>query len=237
MDENINNEEIIKENEADGMKKKACAGGAAAKSFSLGREIFEWFYTIAIALIIALIVKGFFFDMVKVDGESMVPTLQDGDRLIVRRIGYTPAQGDIIILDSAKEKRNEYYDELEQTTGKSYSSFGRFFNYFSLDKSLKTKYYVKRIIALPGQTVDLRDGMVYVDGEPIDEPYYKGETYMTDVSVEFPQEVEDGYVFVMGDNRGNSTDSRSSHLGQVPYNAIMGKAIFRLLPFNSFGTL
>ena len=209
----------------------------AEKPFSLGREIFEWFYTIAIALLIAFIIKGFLFDLVKVDGESMMPTLQDGNRLIVRRIGYKPKQGDIIILDSHYRNREEYYNDLEEYSGKTYSAVGKFFNYFKLDSSLKKRYYVKRIIALPGQTVDIDDGKVYVDGKVLDEPYYKGETFITDVSVEYPVKVEEGNVFVMGDNRGNSTDSRTSVLGQVPYEAIMGKAVFRLLTLNEIGTL
>ena len=111
----------------------------AEKPFSLGREIFEWFYTIAIALLIAFIIKGFLFDLVKVDGESMMPTLQDGNRLIVRRIGYKPKQGDIIILDSHYRNREEYYNDLEEYSGKTYSAVGKFFNYFKLDSSLKKR--------------------------------------------------------------------------------------------------
>ena len=70
------------------------------EEFSLSREIFEWFYTIVIALLIAFVIKGFIFDIVEVDGPSMFPTLVDNDRLIVTKIGYKPKQGDIVILDS-----------------------------------------------------------------------------------------------------------------------------------------
>lgn len=207
------------------------------KKFNLGKELFEWFYTIAIAFVIVFAVKAFLFDIVKVDGESMYPTLHHGDRLVVQRLAYEPKQGDIIILDSAYKNREAYYDKIEETSGKTYSSIGRFFDYFKLDSSLKRRYYVKRIIALPGQTVDIRSGKVYVDGNELEEEYYDGETYITDVSVEYPLVVEEDHVFVMGDNRSNSSDSRTSSLGQVPYDAIMGEAVFRILPLGSFGTV
>ena len=74
------------------------------KKTSLAREIWEWVYTLAIAIVIAMLIKGFIFDIVRVDGSSMFPTLVDNDRLIVTKLGYTPKQGDIIILDSEYKK-------------------------------------------------------------------------------------------------------------------------------------
>ena len=100
---------------------------------------------------------------------------------------------------------------------------------------LKKRYYVKRIIALPGQTIDIRDGKVFVDGQQLDEEYYKGVTNPIDPRQEFPQTVEDNMVFVMGDNRPNSKDSRSTELGQVPYEAILGKSQLRIWPLNKIG--
>lgn len=206
------------------------------KKHSIGREIWEWVYTIVIAVAIAMIIKGFIFDIVKVDGSSMFPTLVDGDRLIVAKLGYTPKQGDIIILDSAYSNRESYYDSIAEAEGKTeLSFFDKLAAKKDIPESLEKKYYVKRIIALPGQTLDLIDGKVYVDGEMLDEPYYDGITSSIDSTVEYPITVEDNMVFVMGDNRTRSKDSRSSELGQVPYEAILGKSQVRIWPVGSFG--
>ena len=201
-------------------------------TFNLKKEVFEWFYTIIIALLIAFIIKGFLFDLVVVDGPSMFPTLVNGDRLIVTKLNYEPHQQDIIVLDSTYKDRNAYYDSMGDL-----NIVQKTIEYFKLPKNLKRKYYVKRIIGMPGQTVDLIDGKVYVDGEQLDEPYYTGDTSSYDSKVKFPFTVSDDCVFVMGDNRPQSKDSRSSELGEVPIKAILGKCQFRLFPFSSFGRL
>lgn len=205
------------------------------KPVNVGKEIWEWVYTLAIAVAIALLIKTFLFDVVRVDGSSMYPTLVNNDRLIVTKLAYNPKQGDIIILDSTYKKREAFYDAIAEGNGKEELGF---FEKLSakrdLPDELKKIYYVKRIIALPGQTVDLReDGSVYVDGKLLDELYYTGETRSTDDAVEYPLTVEDGTVFVMGDNRAHSKDSRSSELGLVPEDAILGRAQIRIWPFSS----
>jgi signal peptidase I len=207
------------------------------KKVNIGKEIFEWCYTIAIALIIAIVVKAFVFDVVRVDGPSMLPTLHDNDRLIVTKLGYKPKQGDIIILDSTHEKRQTYIDKVEESNGHKLTLTENIKLKLSMPKSLKTKYYVKRVIALPGQTVDIIDGNVYIDGSKLEEPYFDGFTQRLDSGVSYPVTVQENHVFVMGDNRGNSTDSRSSMLGQVPYEAVFGKAQLRFWPLNSINIL
>ena len=82
---------------------------------------------------------------------------------------------------------------------------------------------------------DIIDGKVYVDGEQLNEEYYQGETPITDISVEYPVTIDEDHVFVMGDNRPHSSDSRVSSLGQVPYDAILGKAQIRIWPLNTIG--
>ena len=154
------------------------------KKTSLAREIWEWVYTLAIAIVIAMLIKGFIFDIVRVDGSSMFPTLVDNDRLIVTKLGYTPKQGDIIILDSEYKNREEYFDRLAESKDKEeLSSFEKFFAQGSMPSNLKKKYY----------------------------------------------------VFVMGDNRTRSKDSRSSELGQVPFKAILGKSQVRIWPLSDIG--
>lgn len=231
MDENKNFEpeelENVVEEEIEESGKKS--------DFNLAKELFEWLYTIAIALVIAFLIKGFVFDIVKVDGPSMFPTLVDGDRLVVTKLGYKPENGDIIILDSKYKKRHDYYDSIASATGDDVDFLFKLKNYSSLPDELKTTYYVKRVIAKEGQTVDLKDGKVYVDGELLEEKYYDGITKSLDGTVKFPVTVNDDYVFVMGDNRPNSLDSRSISLGQVPEKAVVGKSVFRLWPFSSLG--
>lgn len=204
-------------------------------TFNLGREVWEWFYTIFIALIIAFIIKGFIFDIVRVDGPSMYPTLVNNDRLIVTKLGYKPAQGDIIILDSTYTDRQEYYAEYEENNDTELNLFKKFMLYTKLPQNLKRKYYVKRIIGMPGDTVDIQNGQVLVNGEVLDEPYYDGVTSITDYAVSYPFTVSEDSVFVMGDNRPNSKDSRSSELGEVPIKAIAGKSQIRIWPFNAVG--
>lgn len=206
------------------------------KQKSVGREIFEWAYSIIIAVIIAFLIKSFLFDIVKVDGQSMFPTLNHNDRLIITKLGYEPKQGDIIILDSNYSKREAYFASVAQSEGKDKLSGARKVKEsFTMPDSCSKIYYVKRIIATEGQTVDIYDGKVFVDGKELDEPYFDGETFATDSQVKYPFTVSEGCVFVMGDNRGNSTDSRSSRLGEVNEKAILGKSQLRILPLNSIG--
>ena len=206
-------------------------------NFNILKEVWEWFYTIALALIIAFAIKIYLFDIVRVDGPSMFPTLVNNDRLIVTKIGYKPAQGDIIILDSAYKNRTYYYDEYEKLNNVKLSSFAKMRMYLGLSPEYKRRYYIKRIIGMPGDVIDIQNGSVIVNGEVLDEPYYDGVTGITDSFMEYPFTVSENCVFVMGDNRANSKDSRSTSLGEVPFKAIHGRAVFRVWPFTSFGIL
>lgn len=205
--------------------------------FNIVKEVWEWFYTILLALIIAFGIKMYLADIVRVDGPSMFPTLVNNDRLVVIKIGYEPAKGDIITLDSAYKNRMAFYKEYEEVNDTKLNFFTRIGLYFKLPEELKIKYYIKRIIGMPGDVIDLQNGKVLVNGEVLDEPYYDGITGITDFNTKYPFTVSDDCIFVMGDNRPNSKDSRSTLLGEVPLKAISGRAVYRLWPISSFGKI
>ena len=179
----------------------------AKPPFNWKKEALDWVTSIAVALIIALLIRRFVFTLVRVDGPSMNPTLTHNDTLFTSRLMYTPKVGDIII--------------------------------FRPPASPKTPY-VKRVIATEGQTVDIDPltGTVTVDGKDYDEPYIAEPIQPSRMGdMEYPFTVPEGTVFVLGDNRNNSHDSRDSDVGAVPVKNIIGKAQFRLLPLSTFGSL
>lgn len=162
-------------------------------------ELKEWIQSAVIAIVLAFIIKMFLFDFVMVQGSSMFPTLVEGDRLIVNKIGYTigePDYGDIVILS--------YSESVE---------------------------YVKRVIGKGGDTIEIKDMVVYRNGEPLSEDYINTKSYEDFSEVTVPI----GTYFVMGDNRANSSDSRYASLGFVERDAIDGKVIFRIWPLSEIG--
>ena len=164
------------------------------------REAYEWVQALVFSVLAVVLVFTFGARLIGVDGHSMVPTLQDGDRLLVLNSmlcgGYEP--GDIVVL------RKESF--------------------------LPTPI-VKRVIATAGQAVDIDfgSGVVYVDGRRLHEDYINELTFTAE-GTEFPLTVPEGCVFVMGDNRNHSTDSRSAQLGTIDQRYIIGRAVFLALP-------
>lgn len=181
-------------------------------------ELLEWTETIVFAFFVVILLFTFILREAFVDGDSMNNTLSDGDKLIVSHLFYEPSQGDIVIINSGDGYIYGENNELEAVPG--------------LNKPI-----VKRIIALGGQEVDIdfETGEVSVDGVVLDEPYIKDLTQIDEGGHDYPVTVPQGYVFVMGDNRMNSTDSRSAMVGFVPEEEILGKVVFRFLPVSSFG--
>ena len=178
------------------------------------KNIYEWLDAAVLSLIVVVLIFTFIISVVGVEGASMENTLHTKDRLIISRTPYEPKYGDIVVVS-----RNYSNDENKKNDNSLYSD----------DTPI-----IKRVIATEGQTVEIHDGTVYVDGKPLDEPYAKNETERAQVS--FPLTVEKGKVFLLGDNRKNSKDSRYTDIGQVDRRYILGKAFVRIFPFDKIGT-
>ncbi len=164
--------------------------------------IFDIFEMLVAAMVIVVMVITFLFRTVGVEGESMMYTLKDKDRLVISNFLYTPAVGDIVVLNLPDN--------------------------FNVP-------IIKRIIATEGQMLNItKGGDVYVDGQKREESYVHDKTTKKTHN-SYPLKVPEGCVFVMGDNRMHSSDSRD--VGCVSVKNIVGRAILRVLPFESFGTL
>ena len=172
-----------------------------------GRDLYEWIQSLVGSVLVVVAIFTFGIRMLGVDGHSMLNTLQHGDRLmVVNPIFYHDYKyGDIVILRKTGVFDNEPI--------------------------------VKRVIATGGQTVDIdfSEGVVYVDGEALEEDYIREPTYTAE-GTEFPLTVPEGSIFVMGDNRNGSSDSRDYRLGTVDTRYVIGKAAFLLFPGLDYDT-
>lgn len=196
------------------------------KGKSINREILEWALTLFIALFIAILLKSTAFAMVRVQGTSMENTLLSGQKLFENKLAYdfsTPKKGDIVILNRQKDDNGAISDikcELKDT-------------YNNIIGYQDENILIKRVIGIPGDKIDIKDGHVYVNGEKLNEYYVKGKTYPNDMK--FPIIVPNNKVFVLGDNREVSLDSRI--IGFIGYNQIDGKVFYRIWPFDKVGSL
>lgn len=172
-----------------------------------GRDLYEWIQSLVGSVLVVVAIFTFGIRMLGVDGHSMLNTLQHGDRLmVVNPIFYHDYKyGDIVILRKTGVFDNEPI--------------------------------VKRVIATGGQTVDIdfSEGVVYVDGEALEEDYIREPTYTAE-GTEFPLTVPEESIFVMGDNRNGSSDSRDYRLGTVDTRYVIGKAAFLLFPGLDYDT-
>lgn len=189
-----------------------------SKEVSAAEDYLDWVETIIGAFFVVILFFTFILRVANVDGESMMPTLVDGDRLIVSHMFYEPEAGDIVIVNNTKGHIYDSENKLESISGLN-------------------KVIVKRVIATGGQEVniDFDTGEVSVDGTVLNEPYINDLTKMDEGGHQYPVTVPEGYVFVMGDNRMNSTDSRDPRIGFVEEDDILGKVLVRIFPFGSIG--
>ena len=179
-----------------------------AKDKKLVKDIYEWVEAAVFSLLCVSIIFTFAFRIVGVDGDSMNTTLFDGERLIISRFSYTPKRGDIVII-------NRYRQAQEPL--------------------------VKRVIAVAGDTLEIDEETyeVIVNGKKLNETYAIGVTMPIEYNNEYKDNpIPEGYLFVMGDNREMSKDSRDmSEIGLIREEDIIGKALFRFYPLNRAGGL
>ena len=177
------------------------------KQTAKGRDLYEWVQSLVGSVLVVVAIFTFVIRMMGVDGPSMLNTLQHGDRLLVvnSMLYHDYKYGDIVIL-----RKNGVFDDDP---------------------------IVKRVIAVEGQTVDIdfAEGIVYVDGEALEEDYIREPTYTAE-GTEFPLTVPEGSIFVMGDNRNGSSDSRDYRLGTVDTRYVIGKAAFLIFPGPDYET-
>ncbi len=162
---------------------------------------------VVIALLIAIVIRTFVIQNVQVDGPSMQDTLSTGDGLLVEKVSY-------------RLHGPRLYDIIV----------------FRAYEENRDTYYIKRVIGTPGDIVEIKEGQVFINGSVLDDP--QGEEYLYEAGI-----AEDGILlgedeyFVLGDNRYRSTDSRSSDVGLVKKDSIIGRAFFRVWPINKIGVI
>lgn len=173
-------------------------------------EIFSWVKTIGISLVLALLINVFVFQSYKVDGSSMEPTYEDTERVFIVKLPFSYSYGDVVVIDSRVEHERGMMDEFTDHA------------FVQLIKGVEVRYlWIKRVVGLPGDHIKIEHGELYRNGELIQESYINEKMYDTPT-----QEwvVPEEHVFVLGDNRNRSRDSRA--VGPIPYTNVVGKTIF-----------
>jgi len=188
------------------------------------KEALKWLLVVVVSVIIALVLRAFVFEWVVVQGQSMENTLYNRQVLFVNKIGYkigNPRRGEIIIFEVV-EGDDDYIPIVNNIPVLS-----------SLIPPKNEVDYIKRVVGLAGDEIDIVGDIVYVNGVKQNETYIKG--YTKKKSFKLPCTVPENKVFVMGDNRENSKDSRQ--FGFVDVSKIKGKAVFRIRPLKEFGSI
>lgn len=180
------------------------------------------------ALLVAVLVKTFLVQPFYIPSESMLPTIEPWDRVMANKLAYRvgePERGDIVVFLNP----NIPDEDLEETFPEAVIR--------SVLEAVGVRVrgsddLIKRVVAIGGQEVSVSEGTLHIDGTPVEEPYANDATSMPDFE---PVDVPDGHVFVMGDNRSSSLDSR--RFGAIPVNEIVGEAVFRIWPLDRIGPL
>ena len=205
-------------------------GPVFRKKNSVMRELMEWVLYILMAFVLASLIQSEVFALTEVNMSSMENTLLPKDKLVMNKLAYRfsePLDGDILIFlkdESADGFARRISIYLSDVSMKLHGEFGR-------------NRLIKRVIAVPGDTLEIRDNQVIVNGKVLNEPYTRIDPDVNQVvnGELAPITIPVGKIFVMGDNRGKSMDSRS--FGLVDITSVEGKAVFRVMPISKIGTL
>lgn len=184
---------------------------------------------VVIAFVVALLIKTFLLQAFYIPSASMEPTLVEGDRVLVEKLSYRwgePERGDVVVFEKEFGALYPVHDDpWWEDIGSALKGLFGF-------PTGGTQDFIKRVVAVEGDTVEGREGRVFVNGEPIEEPYLAEGTETSPFgAVEIPKDM----IFVMGDNRGNSDDSRA--FGPIPVDEVVGHAFLLLWPPSDFDTL
>ena len=240
-EENVskNNEEIL--NKENRQQENIEQVSKEKKPVNKVKETVEWIVCIIIAIILALLFRYYVGVPTVVKNVSMKPTLIEGQRLILNRWVRTtekmPERGDIITVEEPDEAYlyiEEDEADFENPVAVYNSPEGGFDGFVYNVLEIGKVSFIKRVIGLPGDHIEIKDGKVYINGEELDEPYLQEGVKTEAMQGAFTDIiVPEGTVFVMGDNRSNSTDSR--HFGCIPLEKIESKVLVRFWPFNLAG--
>lgn len=204
------------------------------------KDILEWIYCIIIAVVLAILVRHFIGTPTIVKQPSMYPTLKPNQRLILNRwystVNTTPKRGEIITFEAPSIS---YVSEKDVDSENPVATYGNdpdnlFSEFVYHILEIGKTSYIKRVIGLPGEHVQIQGGKVYINGNELEENYLQSDVTTTSLEGGFIDVVvPDNTVFVMGDNRAQSTDSR--RFGCVPVDRIESKVWIRFWPLNVFG--
>lgn len=207
------------------------------------KNIIEWILCIVIAVVLAILVRYFIGTPTIVKQPSMFPTLKENQRLILSRIGTNmlkqiPERGEIVTFEAPVSNYIPPAEaDLENPVAPYDDTDRGFFHNFTYNVlGIGKINYIKRVIGLPGEHVKIENGKVYINGEELDEPYLQDGVVTDSLDGAFTDiTVPEGCVFLMGDNRSQSTDCR--RFGCIPLDKLEGKVVLRFWPLNTFGTV
>ena len=201
------------------------------------KEVFEWIYCIIIALVLALLFRYFIGTPTVVQQRSMYPTLKESQRLLLNRTfritGKDIKVGDIITFEAPSESFTRYNVSQSNPVAKYDYEFDNLFQKFMYYVIEKTKTsYIKRVVAVEGNHVEIKDNKIYINGNELEEEYLSDDV-VTESQVFTDFIVPEGYIFAIGDNRTKSKDCRE--LGCIPVEKVEGIVVLRFWPLDVFG--